>query len=115
KDICHRRQKLLFNGLGLELPKNPYDAAYYAQFDILGWATYHYGNDFAEYLQKNYKPVDILFRLAEESSIVLLSVGGFHGPEWSVRISLANLNDESYSKIGEVLHKILEEYVPAFK
>ena len=114
KDICHRRQKLFFNGLGLELPKNPCDAAYYAQFDILEWANYHYGNEFAEYVQKNYKPVDILFRLAEESSIVLLSVGGFHGPEWSVRISLANLNDESYSKIGEVLHKILEEYVPAF-
>ena len=115
KDICHRRQKLLFKGLGLELSKNPYDAAYYTQFDMLEWANYHYGNEFAEYLQKNYKPVDILFRLAEESSVVLLGVGGFHGPEWSVRISLANLNDESYSKIGEVLHKILKEYASLFK
>ena len=24
---------------------------------------------------------------------------------------LANLNDESYSKIGKVLHKVLEDYV----
>lgn len=45
---------------------------------------------------------------------MLLGVGGFYGPEWSVRISLANLNDESYSKIGEVLHKILEEYLTSF-
>lgn len=111
KNICHRRQKLLFDGLGLDLRPDPYDAAYYTEFDLLEWASYYYNDKFAKYLQENYKPVDILLRLAEESSIVLLSGGGFHGPEWSIRISLANLNDESYSKIGEVLRRILEEYV----
>ena len=110
KDICHRRKRLLFEGLGLDLREDPYDAAYYTQFDLLEWANQNYNDEFAKYLQENYKPVDILLRLAEESSIVLLSGGGFHGPEWSIRISLANLNDEAYSKIGEVLHKILEEY-----
>jgi len=114
-DICRRRQKLLFKGLGLELRKDPYDAAYYTEFDLLEWAICYYGNDFGEYLQNKYKPVDILYRLAEESSIVLLSGGGFQGPEWSIRISLANLKDEAYSKIGEALHKILEEYVDSWK
>ncbi|MBI6874732.1 aspartate 4-decarboxylase [Clostridium aciditolerans] len=114
-DICRRRQMLLFNSLGISLRKDPYDAAYYTEFDLLEWANHYYGNEFADYLQNNHKPVDILFRLAEESSIVLLSGGGFHGPEWSIRISLANLNDESYSKIGGVLHKILEEYVSSWK
>ncbi|MBK1810062.1 aspartate 4-decarboxylase [Clostridium sp. YIM B02505] len=114
-DICHRRQKLLFDGLGLDLRKDPYDAAYYTEFDLLEWACHYYGDDFAEYLQKNHKPIDILFRLAEESSIVLLSGSGFHGPEWSIRISLANLNDESYSRIGEVLHKVLDEYVHSWQ
>lgn len=111
KDICRRRQKLLFKGLELELTKDPYDAAYYTEFDLLEWACKNYGNEFADYLQKNHKPVDILFRLAQESSIVLLSGNGFQAPEWSIRISLANLSDESYSKIGEILHKVLEEYV----
>lgn len=115
KDICRRRQKLLFEGLGLDLRKDPYDAAYYTEFDLLEWAYYYYGEGFAEYLQKNHKPVDILYRLAEDSSIVLLSGGGFHGPEWSIRISLANLNDEYYSEIGKFLHKILEEYVSLWK
>lgn len=115
KDICRRRQKLLFDGLGLTLRTDPFDAAYYTQFDLLEWANYYYGKDFSKYLQENYKPVDVLFRLAEQSSIVLLSGGGFHGPEWSIRISLANLNDESYSEIGKLLHKILEEYVSAWK
>jgi aspartate 4-decarboxylase len=49
KDICHRRQKLLFDGLGIEVPKNPYDAAYYAQFNMLEWAIHYYGDEFAEY------------------------------------------------------------------
>jgi aspartate 4-decarboxylase len=114
-DICHRRQRLLFDGLGLELRKDPYDAAYYTEFDLLEWACHYYGDEFAEYLQKNHKPIDILFRLAEESSIVLLSGSGFHGPEWSIRISLANLSDESYSRIGEVLHKVLDEYVHSWQ
>jgi len=115
KDICHRRQKLLFDSLGLDLRKDPYDAAYYTEFDLLEWANHYYGNAFAEYLQNNYKPIDILFRLAKESSLVLLNGGGFHGPEWSIRISLANLNDESYSEIGKFLHAILEEYVESWK
>lgn len=115
KDICKRRQKLLFKGLGLDLREDPYDAAYYTEFDLLEWATCYYGNEFGHYLQNNYKPVDILYKLAEESAIVLLSGGGFKGPEWSIRISLANLNDDAYSKIGEALHKILDEYVHSWK
>jgi aspartate 4-decarboxylase len=115
KNICHRRQKILFKSLELDLRKDPYDAAYYTEFDLLEWAYQHYGEEFAKYLKENYKPVDILYRLAEESSIVLLNGSGFHGPEWSVRISLANLNDDSYTTIGRVLHKILEEYVVLWK
>lgn len=115
KNICRRRQKLLFKGLGLDLRKDPYDAAYYTEFDLLEWASCYYGSEFGNYLENNYKPVHILYRLAQESSIVLLSGGGFQGPEWSIRISLANLNDEAYSRIGEALHKILEGFVETWK
>ncbi|MDM0655391.1 aspartate 4-decarboxylase [Clostridium perfringens] len=114
-DICHRRQKLLFEGLDLPIKENPYDASYYAEFDLLQWALKNYGPEFANYLESNYKPVDVLYKLAEESSIVLLSGGGFQGPEWSVRISLANLDDDAYSEIGTVLRKILEHFVHYWK
>lgn len=114
-DICHRRQKLLFEGLDLPIKENPYDASYYAEFDLLQWALKNYGPEFANYLESNYKPVDVLYKLAEESSIVLLSGGGFQGPEWSVRISLANLDDDAYSEIGTVLRKILEDFVHYWK
>ncbi|MBU3129566.1 aspartate 4-decarboxylase [Clostridium tagluense] len=110
KDICRNRKKLLSDGLGLDLQEDPFDASYYTQFDLLEWAGQKYNAEFMKYLQANYKPVDILIRLAEQSSIVLLGSSGFHGPEWAIRISLANLNDESYSEIGKVLHKVLEDY-----
>ncbi|MDU4603327.1 MAG: aspartate 4-decarboxylase [Clostridium perfringens] len=113
--ICHRRQRLLFEGLDLPIKENPYDASYYAEFDLLQWALKNYGPEFANYLESNYKPVDVLYKLAEESSIVLLSGGGFQGPEWSVRISLANLDDDAYSEIGTVLRKILENFVHHWK
>ncbi|MBI6038667.1 aspartate 4-decarboxylase [Clostridium perfringens] len=114
-DICHRRQRLLFEGLDLPIKENPYDASYYTEFDLLQWALKNYGAEFANYLESNYKPVDVLYKLAEESSIVLLSGGGFQGPEWSVRISLANLDDDAYSEIGTVLRKILEDFVHNWK
>ncbi len=113
--ICHRRQRLLFEGLDLPIKENPYDASYYAEFDLLQWALKNYGPEFANYLESNYKPVDVLYKLAQESSIVLLSGGGFQGPEWSVRISLANLDDDAYSEIGTVLRKILENFVHKWK
>ncbi|MBS5883551.1 aspartate 4-decarboxylase [Clostridium sp.] len=114
-EICHRRQKLLFNSLGLSLRKDINDAAYYTEFDLLEWANYNYGSGFANYLESSYKPVEVLYRLAEESSIVLLSGSGFQGPEWSIRISLANLRDEDYTIIGKTLHGILDEFVSRWK
>lgn len=110
KEICRKRKRLLFKSLELNWDNNPYSASYYTEFNLLEWATKFYGNSFAQYLKDTCKPVDILFLLAKKSSIVLLSGAGFDGPEWSIRISLANLDDENYTKIGDVLHSILDEY-----
>ena len=115
KDICHRRMSLLYEGLGLPQPNLSYDADYYTQFDLEEWSANLYGWEFTNYLQCKYNPVDILFRLAEESSIVLLNAAGFHGPTWSIRVSLANLDDDQYANIGEKLRKILEQYVTEWK
>lgn len=114
-EICYNRKKLLFDSLGLEMNDNPNDACYYTQFDLLQWAQKNHGSEFANYLKKNYKPVDILFDLAKDSSIVLLGGGGFAGPEWSIRISLANLYDEAYATIGIALKRILDNYVAKWK
>ena len=70
---------------------------------------------FADYMKKHFDPVDILFRLAEKTSIVLLNGGGFAGPEWSIRISLANLDTPAYPKIGRAIAEMLHEYAAAWK
>jgi len=115
-DICRKRRDLLFKGLGTPLPKeDPHRAWYYVELDLMVWATNAYGKEFVDYLVKNYEPVDLLFRVAEKSSVVLLDGGGFGGPPWSVRVSLANLDDEDYAQIGNTLRAAAEEYVAAWK
>jgi len=113
--ICQHRKELLYEGFGLELLPDSFDAAYYSQIDLLVWAKIKYGDGFSDYLQANYEPTDFLFRLAEESSIVLLNGSGFGGPKWSIRTSLANLNDEAYTKIGETVQKTFEEYATSWR
>ena len=114
-DICNSRKKLLFKGLGLELEENKYDAAYYYQFDIENWARIFYGEELVNYLNSNYELLDVLYKLANNYSIVLLSGDGFAGPSWSVRVSLANLESESYYKIGQAIKEILTSYVEEWK
>lgn len=113
--ICKRRQKLFYDALGVELIENKNDASYYVIFDIMKWATNNYGEDFANFIKDNYKPADMLFKLANNYSIVLLSGHGFFGPEWSVRVSLANLDDESYVFIGNSIKEVLSFYVYTWK
>ncbi|WP_026975287.1 aspartate 4-decarboxylase [Alicyclobacillus contaminans] len=115
RDICIRRLKRLYDGLGLPVPEVPYSAHYYTEFDLGEWARLHYGDAFTAYLKANYEPVDVLFRLAEQASIVLLNGGGFYGPAWSVRVSLANLDDDAYGEIGKALHRTLERYVAEWR
>lgn len=114
-DILHRRMHLLYESLGLPKKNLPYEADYYTKIDLEIWCNHHYQEGFTDYLKKNYKPVDILYRLAEKSSIVLLGGEGFLAPAWSIRVSLANLNDEAYSRIGQELKNVLEDYVKEWK
>ena len=66
--------------------------------------------DVMEFIKKHYHPLDIVFRLAEDHGIVLLNGGGFAAPNWSVRISLANLENHTYDDIGRALRAIARGY-----
>ena len=115
QEIVQRRMKALWNGMKLPLPADPLRADYYATLDIMVWAEKTHGPRFVEFLKKNYHPFDVLFALAEKFSIVLLNGSGFAGPDWSVRVSLANLPDEAYSKIGEQLATVVQVAVNAWQ
>jgi aspartate 4-decarboxylase len=113
--IIARRLHALTKGMLVPLPRDPNAANYYVELDLLSWAERQYGREFAEFMRKNYEPVDILFRLAQNHSIVLLNGGGFDGPEWSVRVSLANLRMDAYEQIGSWLAEAASEYLAEFK
>lgn len=113
--IVRRRYAALMEGLGLSMPSDESRAAYYAELDLMVWAEKTYGPDFARFLRSNYESTDVLFRLAERSGVVLLHGGGFGGPAWSVRVSLANLPEETYPQIGRFLKETAEGYVEEWK
>jgi aspartate 4-decarboxylase len=113
--IVRRRFKGLLDGVGQPLPHDESRAYYYVELDLMRWAEHLYGADFAQFLKKNYECTDVLFRLAEKSGVVLMHGGGFGGPEWSVRVSLANLREETYPKIGQYLREAAQGYVEEWK
>jgi aspartate 4-decarboxylase len=113
--IVNRRFHALLEGLGLTLPADKTRAAYYIELDLMVWAEKEYGPEFARFLRQNYECTDVLFRLAEHSGVVLMHGGGFGGPDWSVRVSLANLAEETYPKIGQYLRETALAYVKEWK
>ncbi len=114
-ELIDRRLRALWDSSGFTLLPDPLRAGYYSEIDMLVWATKFYGNDFVDYLKRTYNPLDVVFRLATETGLVVLNGGGFDGPEWSVRVSLANLNEEDYVRIGHSLRDILTSYAEEWK
>ena len=110
KEIVDRRIWALIDSIGLQLTPNPNYDAYYGLIDFEFWARKNIGDDAVEYLKKHIHPLDLAFRLAEAYGIVLLNGGGFEAPNWSLRVSLANLPDEAYEQIGRGVRLIARGY-----
>ena len=113
--IIKSRLNTLWESMGFTLPADSTRAGYYSEIDLLVWAKKFYGEDFVDYLKFNYSPLDIVFRLATETSLVVLNGGGFDGPEWSIRVSLANLDEKDYATIGKCIRGVLETYAEKWK
>jgi len=101
RGIVHERLQALADGLGLELPKDPCRASYYAVLDLEAWARRTHGDAFMSWATKEHVPLDIVLGLAKNYGTVVLNGDGFGGPPWSVRVSLANLPTDAYRKIGQ--------------
>ena len=116
-EIVHKRIWSLLDGLGLadKVSPNPNYDAYYGLIDFEFWARKNIGDKAVDYLKKNIHPLDLAFRLAEAHGIVLLNGGGFDAPEWSLRVSLANLPDDVYDDIGRGVRSIARGYRDAYE
>jgi aspartate 4-decarboxylase len=111
-EIVQRRFQALVEGLGLadKLSANPSYDGYYGLIDFEFWARKNIGDAAVDYLKKNIHPLDLAFRVAEAHGIVLLNGGGFEAPNWSLRVSLANLPDDVYDDIGRGVRAVARGY-----
>jgi aspartate 4-decarboxylase len=114
-EIVHRRARAMIEGLGIEATPGPLYDAYYGLIDFEFWARKNIGEEAVDYLKKNVHPLDLAFRLAETHGIVLLNGGGFEAPDWSLRVSLANLPDDVYDDIGRGVRAVARGYRDAFE
>ena len=114
-EMIKSRLDALWKTTGFTLQPDPTRAGYYSEIDLMVWAKKFYGDDFATWLNANYEPLDFVIKLANETAVVLLNGDGFDGPAWSVRVSLANLNEPDYLKIGTAIRNLLNEYYALYQ
>ncbi|WP_051237791.1 aspartate 4-decarboxylase [Lacticigenium naphthae] len=100
-EICHEREKILFDTLQMEQPFESLDTAYYCEIDFANWLENRYGISFSHYITKVWTMTQIITRFAETQQLMLLRADAFGSSKWSVRISLANLPTNQYKEVGK--------------
>jgi aspartate 4-decarboxylase len=103
KKLIRNREAALYRELGLPPQSDENDVDYYTLLDLEDIARRLYGDDFAAWVKKNISPTELLFRIADETGIVLLPGTGFGTLQPAGRASLANLNEYEYAAIGRAL------------
>lgn len=109
------RLAALLEGLDITLHPDPLRTGYYIELDFMAYVHKHYPPEFATFLDETYEPADILFRLAARSEIVALNGSGFDGPPWSIRLSLANLDEGDYRTIGQAIRRVGDDYAAEWR
>jgi len=115
KRLIRSRKAALYRGMGAKaeaVDENVVD--YYTLLDVERESR-EVGPEFVKWLLDSIKPHELLFRLAEEAGVVLLPGGGFGTQHPSGRVSLANLNEEDYVKIGRSVRKLRDEYLEKYR
>lgn len=110
KSVIRRRQAALYVELGMDMPDDENSVDYYTLLDMEKVAEKLYGSEFAGWVKESFGPNELLFRIADETGIVLLPGRGFGTQHPSGRASLANLNEYEYASIGRALRTMAEEY-----
>jgi aspartate 4-decarboxylase len=115
KRLIRSRKAALYREIGIAPEADDPNAVdYYTLLDIEALGGKALGPDFVKWVLAEVEPNELLFRLAEDSSVVLLPGRGFGTRHPSGRVSLANLNESDYAKIGRSIRKLFEEYVEKY-
>ena len=100
----------LMNALGLPADDSTQNTMYYTLVNVQSLSEKRYGADFAAWLLESRTEIEFLDDLAAKKGVVLMYGPGFDAPEGTVRISLANLNEEDYVEIARRLFELLDDY-----
>lgn len=115
KKLIRNREAALYRELGLPAEHEANSVDYYTLLDLEGIARRMYDADFAKWIGEKSSAGDMLFRIADETGIVMLPGKGFGAETPSGRISLANLNEYEYAAIGRALRRMAEEYYAEYQ
>jgi len=114
KSLIRRREAALYHELGVAPSEDANAVDYYTLIDLEDISRALYGEDFTHWMLKRASTGEVLFRIADETGIVLLPGAGFGTTRPSARASLANLNEFQYAAIGRSLRMMLDEYHSEF-
>lgn len=115
KKVIRRREAALYRELGLTPDSDPNAVDYYTLLDLEAISKKLYGPEFAAWVKGKFSNGELLFRIADETGIVLLPGRGFGTKQQAGRASLANLNEFEYAKIGRSLRAMADQYYADFK
>jgi aspartate 4-decarboxylase len=114
KKLIRRREAALYRELGVAPDDDVNAVDYYTLLDLEDLARKIYGDDFAAWIKARFSSGDLLFRIAKETGIVLLPGKGFGTKQPAARVSLANLNEYEYARIGRTLREMADQYFKEF-
>ncbi|RKK04086.1 bifunctional aspartate transaminase/aspartate 4-decarboxylase [Pseudoroseomonas wenyumeiae] len=114
KKLVRRREATLYRELGLPPESGPNAVDYYTLLDLQRIATRLYGEAFGAWITERSSSGDLLFRVADQAGIVLLPGRGFGTQQPAARVSLANLNEYEYARIGRELRRMADEFHAEF-
>jgi len=114
KQLIRKRHRSLYANMGVVASQEPNDVDYYTLIDLEEIGGTLYGPDFKAWFVESDLGTSFLFRLAQETGVVLLPGNGFEVVATSARVSLANLTDVEYVKIGRFTRQVLDEYQQDF-
>jgi aspartate 4-decarboxylase len=115
KKVIRNRESALYRELGIAVTDNPNSVDYYTLLDLEDISLKLYGPEFAKWVKEKFSTNELLFRIADETGIVLLPGRGFGTQQPAGRASLANLNEFEYAAIGRSLRAMADEYYETFK
>ncbi|WP_316151290.1 bifunctional aspartate transaminase/aspartate 4-decarboxylase [Cupriavidus sp. BIC8F] len=115
KRLIRSRKAALYREIGIAPESDDPNAVdYYTLLDIEQLGGKAIGPDFVKWVMNSVEPNELLFQLADEAGVVLLPGRGFGTRHPSGRVSLANLNEADYAKIGRSIRKLFESYVEKY-